>query len=119
MDSSLTELRNSVRDDLLVPLWQLNGFPEEMMPEPKTEAVQFKDIEQITVALREMSTAGAILDPSDPVIGEVRDLLGLSRPPEVDEDLALLDEDEPTEPRQQQTEEGDLPNRQPGMEDET
>ena len=93
VDGALTEIRESVEDDLLRTLWQLNGWPEDAMPELGTEAVRFTEAEQVAATLRDMATAGATLDPEDPVISEVRDLMGVERPPEVsladDEDAAL------------------------------
>lgn len=82
VDSALKELSEAVYDDLLKPLWRLNGWPEDMMPRPRTEGAQFKDVEQVAAALKDMAVAGAVLAPDDPAIGEIRDLLGLSRPPE-------------------------------------
>ena len=80
VDGALTEIREAVERDLLRTLWMLNGWPSEMMPELRTEAVQYTDIQQIGATLRDMATAGALLDENDPVIGEVRDLMGVSRP---------------------------------------
>ena len=80
IDNSLKELTASFDNDLVKPLWAMNGWPEEMRPRLKAESVQFKDIEQVTNALLDMANAGAPLASSDPVIGEVRDLLGLERP---------------------------------------
>ncbi len=80
VDGALTEIREAVESDLLTTLWRLNGWPVEMMPEIRTEAVRFTDVEQIGATLRDMATAGAMLDPDDPVVGEVRDLMGISRP---------------------------------------
>lgn len=85
VDSTLTELRATYERDLLTPLWEMNGFDKELMPTLQTEDVQFKDVEQITSALRDMSTAGAVIMPDDPVINAVRDLLGL---PKTDEGLS-------------------------------
>ena len=50
------------------------------MPTLKTSKIQFRDVETITRSLKDMANAGAILDPNDPAISEVRDELGLSRP---------------------------------------
>ena len=80
VDGALTEIREAVERDLLRTLWRLNGWPAEMMPKVSTEAVQYRDIQQIGATLRDMATAGAVLAPDDPVIGEVRDLMGVSRP---------------------------------------
>ncbi|RUQ78148.1 hypothetical protein ELZ22_17290, partial [Brucella abortus] len=94
VDGALTEVREAVNDDLLRTLWQLNGWPEEMIPEMATEEVKYTEIAEIAATLRDMATAGAVLEPDDPVIGEVRDLMGVSRPITVatgegDEDAAL------------------------------
>ena len=79
-EGALTEIREAVERDLLRALWRLNGWDAALMPEIRTEAVQYRDIQQIGATLRDLATAGAVLDPEDPVIGEVRDLMGLSRP---------------------------------------
>ena len=91
VDSTLQELAEGFEDDLLTPLWQLNGWPIEAMPSLKPEAVQYRDIEQVTAALRDMANAGAVLDPDDPAINEVRALLGLSPTDDItrDEDEQL------------------------------
>ena len=65
---------------LLQALWRLNGWDAALMPEIPTEAVQYRDIQQIGATLRDLATAGAVLDPGDPAIAEVRALMGLSRP---------------------------------------
>ena len=83
VDGALTEVREAVETDLLGTLWRLNGWPPEMMPVLDTEAISYRDVEQIAATLRDMATAGAVLDPDDPVIGEVRDAMGVSRPDEV------------------------------------
>ena len=80
VDGALTEIRETVERDLLRMLWALNGWSDAMMPEIRTEGVQYRDIQQIGATLRDMATAGAVLDQEDPVIGEVRDLMGVSRP---------------------------------------
>lgn len=87
IDGALIEIAEQFDRDLLDTIWTLNGWDDDLKPTMRHEQVQFKDVEQITEALRDMSVAGAILDPNDPVIGEVRDLLGLSRPLVVDSDL--------------------------------
>ena len=86
VDGALTEIREAVETDLLGALWRLNGWPVEMMPEIKTEAVSYTDVEQVANTLRDMATAGAVLAPDDPAINEVRDLMGLSHQ---DDDAAV------------------------------
>lgn len=82
VDSALGEIADSIKNDLLKTLWQLNGWPEDAMPEPTTEAVKQTDAEEIANTLRDLATAGAPLAPDDPVIGELRDIMGVSRPPD-------------------------------------
>jgi hypothetical protein len=81
-NSVLKYIASSVKKDILVPLWKLNGFPMKKMPEPKPEDVTFKNVDAITNAIGKMASAGAVLAPNDPVINDVRDLLGVSRVPD-------------------------------------
>lgn len=78
VDNTLKELTETFNSDLINPIWGMNGWPDEMKPSFKTDATQFRDIQQITGALRDLALAGAVLDPDDPAIDEVRQLLGLS-----------------------------------------
>ena len=80
VDGSLTSIREQVETDLVKTLFMLNGWPEEMMPEIGTEAVRFTDVEAVASALRDMATSGAPLMPDHPAVGEVYDLMGLTRP---------------------------------------
>lgn len=77
VDSSLKEAKESTREDLLKPLMRLNGIDEELTPAIEIETVQARSIADITGALRDMAQAGAMLAPDDPVMDEVRRLLGL------------------------------------------
>lgn len=100
VDGALMEIVAAVDDDLLKTLWRLNGFPEEMKPTLKTESIRFRDVELIAIALRDLATAGAPIAPDDPIVGEIRDLMGMGRPLEVssaDEDAALNDTQLPEE----------------------
>ena len=84
-NSVLSNITDGFEKDILEPLWMLNGFPEEKRPGLIAEDVAFKDVEQITASIRDMASAGAIIDPTDPAIDDVRDLLGVSRPGKTDE----------------------------------
>ena len=96
VDSTLQEIEETMEHDYRDVVWQLNGWPKELKPTLKTEPVAYRDIEQVTGALRDMAQAGAILAPDDPAINQVRDLLGLSRQKPIDlRDLALLLPDPP------------------------
>lgn len=83
---SVNSINNDIKDqfnkDYLDLLWKLNAFPDEMKPQFKIEEVGIKDAEIVAKVIADMAAAGAILDPSDPVIQDVRELLGVSRIPE-------------------------------------
>ena len=114
VDSSLIAVRDQTRRDLIDPLWMLNGFPEEMKPKPKTEAIRHRDIEQISKALNDMAAAGAVLEQDDPVIDEVRDLMGMSRRPDGGKMAAALSR----MLQRQMAEDPPLDENDPGMDDE-
>lgn len=79
VDSTLKELAEQFEKDVIDPLMMLNGWPEDLKPTLKIEKLQHREITEITQALVDMAQAGAVLDPEDPAINEVRDLLGLSK----------------------------------------
>lgn len=90
-DSTLTEIRESVKKDVLDVIWMLNGWDGALKPEITTEQIQYRDVEQVTASLVDMAKAGATLMPDDPAINVVRKLLGLPEQPEMDQlDLSLL-----------------------------
>lgn len=76
------DLIESYNRDYVAPICDLNGIPKELRPKIKGEDVQFKDVDSMASALKDMATAGAVLAPDDPAINEMRDLLGLSRTPQ-------------------------------------
>ncbi|MCH9664663.1 MAG: hypothetical protein K0U41_02305 [Gammaproteobacteria bacterium] len=80
IDSTLTELTESFSKDFLNPLWTLNGWPEDLKPTFKTDAVQYRDIRQVTGALRDLAMSGIPLTPDDPAVTDLRDLMGISKP---------------------------------------
>ncbi len=86
VDSTLAEIAETYERDLLVTLFRLNGWPEEMMPTLKTDQTQYRDITQITQSLVDLASAGAPMAADDPAQNTVRDLVGL---PIIDLDEAL------------------------------
>jgi hypothetical protein len=90
--STLQDLVEVFDRDLIEPLAELNGWPDHLRPMMGVAEVNDRDIEQIADVLQKMATAGASLMPDDPAIGEIRDMLGVSRPPEdgLAMDAALL-----------------------------
>jgi len=85
--STLQEIREGFQRDIIRPLRELNGWAKELDPTFVVEQIQYRDIEQVTGALRDMAQAGATLSPDDPAINEVRAILGLSEAVPLDIDL--------------------------------
>lgn len=88
VDATLLEIGEVYDQDMSGRLLDLNGIEKKYCPTLKPESVKYRDVEQISSALRDMAAAGAILSPDDPAIGEMRDMLGMTRPT-----LTLLAED--------------------------
>lgn len=83
INSTLADMAESFDRDIVTPIMAMNGIPEELRPETKVGDVSFQDIEMIGRVLADMSSAGAILAPDDPAIDDLRDLMGISRQPEM------------------------------------
>lgn len=78
VDNSLKEIGESFDMDLIDPLMDLNGIPDELKPTLRSEKIQHRDVTEITTALKDLAASGALMMPDDPAINEVRQLLGLS-----------------------------------------
>jgi len=100
--STLQEIGESADSDLITPLMQLNGWDESLRPTLKPEAVQHREISEITTALRDLAASGGMLAPDDPAINTVRALLGL---PEIDLEAIEIDSliPDPNDPTNQQS----------------
>lgn len=96
VDGTLKEIRTAVEKDMLEPLWELNGWPKDMMPKLKTEAVAFRSVAEMASALRDLAVAGVQLDRQDEAVNEILDLMGLARLAKleaIDTDLLLSAEE--------------------------
>lgn len=82
VNSTLKDMAEATKRDIVWTICNLNNIPMELAPTPKTEDVAFKDIDQISAVLRDMATAGAVLSPDDPAINDMRQLAGISPVPE-------------------------------------
>lgn len=87
--STLLDLCEIFDRDVLTPWSELNGVPEELRPQMGVNEISDRDIEQVLQALKDLATAGAPMMPDDPAVGEIYDLLGLTRPPEREDDMDL------------------------------
>jgi len=88
VNSTLKEIVQTYDKDWLDPLWSLNGLPPDLKPKLEVEEVQFRDVEQVTGALRDLAQAGAPLIAEDPAVNEVRTMVGL---PKVDDMAGATD----------------------------
>lgn len=77
----LSDIIAGVEQDIIPVICDLNGIAEELRPVPKVEDIAFKDAEAVASVLAKMAQAGAVLQPDDPVIEDVRSLMGVSPPP--------------------------------------
>lgn len=84
-NAALDDMAQAHDRDLVTTLWTLNGFPDDLRPELRTEDASFQDAALIAKALADMASAGAILAPNDPAIDDLRDLMGVSRAIPMDE----------------------------------
>jgi hypothetical protein len=82
--STLGELKDTFQKEFINRFFDLNGFDKDLIPDFDTEALQHRDITQVTQALKDLADAGAPLDPNDPATNAVRELLGLPEQPKVD-----------------------------------
>lgn len=83
VNSTLVDMAECFRDDMLDPIMAMNNIAEEDRPRLKTEDASFKDAEKASRVLRDMAAAGGVIAPDDPAIDDLRDLLGISRQPEM------------------------------------
>ncbi len=104
VDSTLEELGESFDKDIVDVVWKLNGLNPKLKPTLTPEPIKFSDIEQVTGALRDLAQAGAPLAPDDPVVDEVRELVGLSR-----RDLAAMEEDAMVTPKDRKPDPEEMP----------
>lgn len=114
VDSTLKELAEAFEKDVVQPLMDLNGWPDELKPTLKTQSIQHRAVTEITEALANMATAGAMLAPDDPAVNAVRDLLGLPRLTEEDlldlaADASLDDNGGGAPPNEKKPDEEELP----------
>ena len=78
VNAALSELKAAFYTDIIQPLWILNNFDEELMPELDFESVEFKDPEQISKVVKDLATSGVPVDPEDDLVDEMLAVVGLS-----------------------------------------
>lgn len=81
VDSVLREIAAAFRNDVIRKIFELNGWETSLIPNIKTDVIAYRDVEQMGKIIGEMARAGVVLDRSDEGVGEIFDLLGLTRLP--------------------------------------
>lgn len=87
--STLYDLLEIFDRDILEVISELNNWPEELRPQMGVNEITEKEISDVMDALQKLATAGAPLMPDDPAVGEVYDMMGLTRPPEREDDMGM------------------------------
>ena len=78
VDSTTEELGEVYAADVVKTLGALNGWDPKLLPTPKPASSKYRDVRDITGALKDMAQAGAPVLPVDDAVNDVRDLLGVS-----------------------------------------
>jgi len=87
VNGTLDDIVDATNKDIIGPICDLNGIAEEDRPKMTHSDISFRSVQEITSALRDMATAGATLQPNDPAIEDVREMLGIQAPPEMTPEL--------------------------------
>jgi hypothetical protein len=84
INSTVQDIAEAADRDAIGPIIDLNGIDQKLRPTLSAEDVAFKDIVEMSSYLMNMASAGAVLQPDDPAIDELRALAGLSNQPKID-----------------------------------
>lgn len=88
LEATLAELAWFTLNDLVYPLLELNGLdPEKCAPQVNPDPIATERIEAVVDALEGLARAGAVLQPDDPAIDQVRARLHLAKQPELTPEL--------------------------------
>ncbi len=92
VDTTIKDLQAVYMVDVVARIFEMNGWDKTHMPKLVTDKLKFRNVDEITAALRDLAQAGAVMHEDDPAIAEVRELVGLSDPATVisPEDMALM-----------------------------
>lgn len=117
VSTTVKALTEAFEKDLVKPLMRLNGWDMKLKPSLKTEAIQFREVTEITEALEQLARAGAPTMPGDPAVNVVRETLGLPKedPEMVAEDALIRTPEElrPNAPPPGEDEEEQPPGKAP------
>jgi hypothetical protein len=78
VDSTLREIKVTMNRDYLGPLWEVNGWPEDLKPTLEHEKITNRDIARIGDALGALVKSGVQFSRHDRAVTEFLELIGFS-----------------------------------------
>lgn len=78
INGTLKDVAGQFNRDMVSWIWALNAFPEEMKPTLKVSEISQRDVEELAGTIRELSTAGLVLNREDEAARELYSLMGLT-----------------------------------------
>lgn len=89
LEATLGELAWFTYHDLVYPLLELNGLdPEMVAPKVLPDPIATERIEAVVAALVGLAQAGAVMQPDDPAIDQVRQRLHIAKQPKITPEMA-------------------------------
>jgi hypothetical protein len=85
VSSTLVEIAEASKRDVVGVICALNGIPKELWPTPTPAEIDVNDVAGVAQVLSSLATAGAPLVANDPAIDKVRSRVGLPPAPETPE----------------------------------
>lgn len=82
-NGALDDICDGVNKDVVATICDMNGIRQEIYPKVSHSDISFRSVSEVTKSLADMASAGAVLQPNDPAIDDVRDMLGIKRQPEM------------------------------------
>lgn len=92
--SYMGNLQEDLQDQFVGSLAWMNAWQPELVPVIRHEPIDTRDIDKVTAGIRDIATASGPIPQDSEAIGEVFDMMGLTRPEPDEMGISLLgDED--------------------------
>lgn len=83
VNATLVTMGWQLDQDVIVPIFERNGWPLEERPCFKPDALSLRTVQEVVDSLEGMARSGATIMPNDPVVNQVRGMLSLVDAPEI------------------------------------
>lgn len=83
MNATLATMAWQLDQDLIVPIFEMNGWDVQQRPSLQPDALQLRSVQEVVDALEGMARSGAVIMPNDEVVNQIRDMLHLVRAPKI------------------------------------